>query len=148
MERGFYRGSPTSVVTAPRLPKRLARTENTALNVTGIVAQAQDIGLSIDFAVTIYPVKVTVWLPFVYGSTAASVLQGHLCDSANTILRYATHSTGAINGGGGILIEEIIYAAGVYSRKARYGLNSGGGSAAIYADAQAPCSIEANEFKV
>jgi hypothetical protein len=148
MERGFYRGAPTSVAALPRRPKRLARAEQVSGGQTGITTIVDLTGLSIGFTVTDFPVRVRLVYPFVYNSLAAAVAQMNITDAANTVTQYAVYTAPAANTGGRMIAEEVITVRGTYTRKGRMLLNSGGGTVNTFADAASIAFIEAVEFEV
>lgn len=148
--RGAYRGSPSrDFDRTTRLPRRLAVAENISTTQTTITTVVDLSGLSISFAVTIYPVKVRLYLPFMYGSLAGSQALVSITDAANAAKSTAAPTSPVANGAPSpVVLEEEILVAGSYSRKGRIALNSGGGNISNYADAAGfRCFIEAVEFK-
>lgn len=148
MERGYLRGTRRRAPAEETMPKRLAVATSTVSN-TGVTTATDLTGLSIGFTVTSrFPVRVTLYCPFVFGSASGAVPATTICDQANTELELAEFSCAGSNFVNGLTTIYEITAPGVYSLKARLKNGTGTGTVSNNADAATVVSrLEANEFR-
>jgi hypothetical protein len=146
--RGIYRGTDTRTVNEQRRPRILARAENTGTSQTAITTEVDITGLAVNFTVTVYPVRVRLYHPFVYGSADQGQIVMSITDGANVVKGAVGFTSAAANGLQWLVAEEIIRTPGSYTRKGRIKLNSGAGNANTFADPTFAAYIEAQEFEV
>lgn len=148
MQRGLYRGVETRTSTDLTLePRRLARAENTSSQ-TGITTVTDLTGLAIAFSVNRYPVKVTLWIPFPYGTVGGDSLMASISDAAGTSMAETPFALSGTTDASALRVEELITVAGAYSRKGRFRRDVGTGTANTFASSLFVQYIEAQEIRV
>lgn len=145
--RGTYRGWPSSLTADSRLPKRLARAESAGSSQTGITAEVDITGLSVNFSVSDFPVKVRLYHPFVYSGADLDQILMSITDAANVVKGATGFGASGAAGLNWLMAEEEILVPGSYTRKGRIKRNTGSGSANVYTDAFFIAYIEAFEFE-
>lgn len=149
----YLPGLPTSMrrsrTKVARLPKRLGRVLNTTTSQTGIGSAGADLsGMSLNFSVTDYPVRVRLVIAYAYITGAAGSVRASLADSSSTVTLSCTINFAGVNYGARFVIEEEFLVAGDYFRKGRINNNNGAGGqlANTLVVAEYPMWMEAVEF--